>query len=73
MESLSLLGIFGIIYGVHGLLKPESGRVWGSSKRIQNNPEEAVEDSVKFNRIVNIVVILLSLFILIYPMVNSGA
>lgn len=71
MESLPILGAIGLIIGIYGLLRPESGRVWGSPRYVQNNTEEAIEESAELNQMVSKLIILISSLMLIYPLING--
>jgi len=64
MTEAVIIGIVGLLFGMHGFFRPESGRLWGKVPDADDDLEKLKDDSIQFNRIVSVFIIFISTFIL---------
>jgi hypothetical protein len=60
-----LFGVGAVILGLYGLLKPEHGRVWGSAELWEEDPQDARAYTVRMNRTVSVLIILIGLTLIV--------
>lgn len=56
-----LFGVGAVLLGLYGLLNPERGRVWGSAELWEEDPQDARAYTVRMNRTVSGLIILIGL------------
>lgn len=65
-----LFGVGAVILGLYGFLNPDRGRAWGSTELWKENPEDAKAYTVRMNRVVSMLILLVGLAFVLFSLIR---